>query len=186
MKAIVDTKEFKRIMKYMKKFVREDTNELMKYIRFEVKKGEIKFEALDGWRIAREFLKCENDVEFSGYINPISFTFLKQIKAEISLENKIVLISDNVFSVKTVQPNGIWYKTDKYLEGNNVKAKVGINALGLKEVLEGIEKTTIRNQAVIIEMGEPKEPIIIREDKDRRNVRMILPMSFDLERDAKQ
>ena len=186
MKAIVDTKEFKRIMKYMKKFVREDTNELMKYIRFEVKNGEIKFEALDGWRIAREFLKCENDVEFEGYINPISFTFLKECKTTISLEDKTVLISDNVFSVKTMQPNGIWYDTDKLINNNNAKAKAGVNAQLLKECLEGINSCGyLSRPCIIIEMGEPKDPIIIREDKDRRNVRMILRMSFDLEREEK-
>ncbi len=181
MKATIDIKEFKRVMVALKPFTSTSIyNDKMQYIKADVDKDnqEIRFEALDGHRLAVEYLKCSADSSFTVYIKP--FNILKSQDSEIELEiidNKLH-ISTNEWSFKFIQPEGMWFDTSKVANRDNQDkaVRIGVNAKLLREALGNINMKHDK-ELVEIEIGSnPIEPIIIRSAKDRRNFRLVLPV----------
>ena len=75
MKAIVNAREFKRLIDNTKRFIRPSvhTSAMMEYIRIkiDIALGEIEATALDGYRIADEYAKfVQADGSFTCYIKP--------------------------------------------------------------------------------------------------------------------
>ena len=145
-KAIVDTKEFKRIIKALKPFTRLDVIR-MQYIRVNInnKTQEIKFEALDGHRIAVEYLKCETDTSFTAYIKPFNLMATREKFTEIELINEKVYITMDEYSFGFKQPSQEWYETEnliKKCEKEEPVLKVGVNAKLLMDALKNVKQKT--------------------------------------------
>lgn len=186
MKAKIDTSELIRIIKALKPFTRKlDKYQaaIMQYIYVEFNHDtqEARFEALDGHRIAVEYLKCEVDESFKAYIEPLTPWKTDLTKSEIELSNGILTIDMGYYSLKFMQPSGEWYDTKKMIEATEeIKptSKIGINPEYLIEALKGINSYGSK-PVVIIETRDKKEPIIVRGRKDRRNIRYILPININ-------
>ena len=182
MKAVVDQKEFKRVVKALKPFTRVD-QEKMQYIYMEVdsETQEIRAEALDGHRIAVEYIKCQADESFTAYIKPITFMKSGWDKVEISKYGNIVVIDMTDYFIRVKQPEGEWYQTKKMIsdsEEETAVLKVGVNADFLIDALKDIKRNNGSRSMTIIECRSRKSPIFIRDEKDRRNLRLVLPMTF--------
>lgn len=181
MKATVDTKEFKRIIKALKPFTRPDGTK-MEYIFLEVNNEtqEVKFEALDGHRIAVEYLKCTADTSFTTYIKPFTLMKTKEKFTDIEIINNKAYITMGDYSVGFKQPEGIWYETKQMLEKYEKEEpvlKVGINAKLLIDALKNISQK-YGNDWAIIECRTKEDPIIIKSINDERNIRLVLPMKY--------
>jgi DNA polymerase III sliding clamp (beta) subunit (PCNA family) len=182
MKAIFDLKEFKRVVTALKPFTQID-QQLMQYIMIRVNatECEAKCEALDGHRIAVEFIKCEADVNFVLYIKPFNFIKTDAERIEINLHSGTAYIDMGSYIFKIPQPEGIWYPTEKLIsdvESEETVLKVGVNADLLTDALKNVKTDSTGRKSVIIECRNKKTPIIIRETKDRRNIRLVLPMNI--------
>lgn len=182
MKAIVDAKEFKRVIKALKPFTRID-QEKMQFIYIEVngETQEIRVEALDGHRIAVEYIKCQADESFTAYIKPFTFMKTDWDKVEIIKDGNTVTIDMLDYCMRVKQPEGEWYQSKKILadtEAEQTTSRIGINADLLMDALKEVKKNMSGRSLVILECRGKKDPVIIREEKDRRNIRLVLPMTF--------
>lgn len=186
MRAKIDTSELIRIIKALKPFTRKPDKyqvAIMQYIYVEFNHDtqEARFEALDGHRIAIEYLKCEVDESFKAYIEPLTPWKTDLIRSEIELLNGVLTIDMGYYGFKFKQPSGEWYDTKKMISATeeiNPISKIGINPDYLIEALKGINLYGQR-MAVIIETRNKKEPVVIRESKDKRNIRYILPININ-------
>ncbi|MDF2543457.1 MAG: hypothetical protein K0S47_3175 [Herbinix sp.] len=144
MKAVVDMKEFKRVIKALKPFTRID-QEKMQFIYLEVNSEtqEIRVEALDGHRIAVEYIRCQADENFIAYIKPFTFMKTDCNKVEIIKDSNIVMIDMLNYCIRVKQPEGEWYQTKKMIanyESKEVTSRVGINTDLLIDALKEIKK----------------------------------------------
>jgi DNA polymerase III sliding clamp (beta) subunit (PCNA family) len=180
MKAIVDSKEFKRIMQALKPFTCI-YNDKMKFIRMMVnsENQEILFEALDGHRIAMEYLKCTTDESFTAYIKPFVFGRTKDEKISIELLGNKVLVTKGEYIIGFKQPEGEWYDTSKILDdtySKEITSVIGVNPKLLQDALKYM-KADYKDLAQI-EIRGIKDPIIVKDPKDKRNVRIVLPVTL--------
>jgi DNA polymerase III sliding clamp (beta) subunit (PCNA family) len=185
MKALIKTEELIRVIKALKPFTRKDsqyTDKKMEhiYIEFNQETKEARFEALDGYRVAVEYVKCQTDESFIAYIKPFTPWKTDTVYAEIELDNQVAIVDMGFYSLKFVQPEGEWFATKKMIEETEAmepSVKIGINPDYLIEALKGINSYGCR-KLVVIETRGKKDPVIIREEKDRRNMRYVLPVSL--------
>jgi DNA polymerase III sliding clamp (beta) subunit (PCNA family) len=182
MKATVDFKEFKRVVKALKPFTKEN-EEKMQYIYLEINSEaqEIRMEALDGHRIAVEYIKCQADESFTAYIKPLTFIKSAWDKVEISKDKNYVVIDMLDYYIRVKQPEGEWYQTKRIVseaEKETAVLKVGVNADFLIDALKDIQRSKSGKNMALIECRNKKSPIFIRDENDRRNLRMVLPMTF--------
>jgi DNA polymerase III sliding clamp (beta) subunit (PCNA family) len=182
MKAVFNMDEFKRIIKALKPFT--GYVDLMTYIHFDVdaESKVIKFEALDGHRVWVENLDCEADESFSGYIKPMVINKTYRDSCEIEKVNNQVFLYLDDYRFTVMQPDADkeWYKTDKFLkdwEAEEAKIIIGVNAKLLGDALKYQYQAGLRG-IVQIEARNPKSPLVIRNCKDKRNVRYILPVNL--------
>lgn len=78
------------------------------------------------------------------------------------------------------QPNIEWFDTVgliKNLEEKEIKARIGVNAEYLQDALKHVHSCS-GNYAVVLEVRERDQAIIARSGKDKRNIRMVMPMKF--------
>jgi hypothetical protein len=196
MRALIKTDEFKRVVKALKLFTRKvidhyTGNEKMQYImaEFNYDTQEVKFEALDGHRIAVEYVKCETDENFIAYIKPISFWKTDAEYTEIERVNELVTVDLGDYILRFKQPSGEWYQTEKMfteLEAAKLLSKICVNPDFVVDAVKSINKPIYGKGKVLIETRGVKDPIIIRNCKDKRNVRYILPIMFDDETEVSQ
>lgn len=180
MKAIVDIKEFKRVISALKPFT-SSCSDKMQYIKMDIDKDnqEVRFEALDGHRLAVEYLKCNADGNFTAYINPFNILKTRDNVIEIELIDKKLHASVNEWSFKFEQPEGEWFDTSKVANRSEVDkvVKIGVDAKLLKEALSNICKKNAR-EIIEIEIGHVIEPVIVRSANDKRNIRLVLPIKL--------
>lgn len=183
MKATVGSKEFKRILKALKPFTSQDhMNDKMQYIYLEINNGEIRLEALDGHRIAIEYIECVNDENFTAYIKPV--TLFKTSSEEIIIEviGDKAYVTDNEFSFGFKQPDGEWYDTKTMISDYTSKTPqvaIGVNPKLLIDALKDIKKSGSR-EIVEIEIYDKASPVIIRNVKDKRDIRLVLPIKINV------
>jgi DNA polymerase III sliding clamp (beta) subunit (PCNA family) len=185
MKAKIDTSELIRIIKALKPFTRKPDKYqaiIMEYIyvEFNHETQEARFEALDGHRIAVEYVKCNTDESFSAFIKPFTPWKTDTMLAEIELINGIATVDMGYYSLKFIQPEGEWYETKKMIsdtEAIKPSSKIGINPDYMIEALKNINSYGCKS-TVIIETRDKKVPVIVREIKDKRNIRYILPVNI--------
>ena len=183
MKALIKTEELIRVIKALKPFTRKpdfykaDKMEYI-YVEFNHETQEARFEALDGHRIAVEYVKCTTEESFKAYIKPFTPWKTDVIFSEIELLSGIVVVDMGFYTLRFKKPEGEWYDTKKMISDTELikpASKIGINPVYMMEALKGINLHGCKSP-VIIETREKPQPIIIRELKDKRNVRYILPV----------
>ena len=182
MKAILEAKEFKRIIDNTKRFASEFNGiHLMDWIHLviDAEKKMIRAEAIDGYRISVEYARLQDaDMSFSCFIRSnIPIITKNDSYAELSLqENKLyVTVSDNIMGY--IQPQGEFYKVDDYIEKYSRKSdkRFAINAKMLAEAMESI-KAIDGEKIAIIDVYDRCEPIVIRSGRDGENIKLILPI----------
>jgi DNA polymerase III sliding clamp (beta) subunit (PCNA family) len=181
MVARIYAKELKRVIQALKPFTREgEYNKLMQYIHFEVVGNEIKFEALDGHRIAIEYLPCETDEDFKGYIKPMAIGKIRNDYCELELSEENVYLTVGDIRYRFAQPEGIYYDTSKLLNDMEIEKPqiVGVNAELLLSGLVYQNLETNGRPLVQLEIRGGKMPVIIRNCKDKRNIRAVLPINL--------
>ena len=191
MKAYIDVKELIRVIKALKPFTRKadqycrDFKMECIHVKINSDTQEARFEALDGHRIAVEHVKCSTEESFSAYIKPFTPWKTEALQAELELIEKVATLDMGHYSVKFIQPEGEWYDTKKKIgetEQITPSSKIGINPQFMIEALKDIN-THACSKAVVIETRGKKEPVIVRELKDRRNMRIILPINISSDED---
>lgn len=190
MKAILDAKEFKRLIDNTKKFTRwEDANnKLMQYIHVVVdaKSMEIKAEALDGFRISIEYGKLmEADESFSCFISPKIPVIVKGARhAELELVDKKLLIRLGEFIVGCVQPEGEYFRVDEELakmQKSEPVRTIGLNASYLEDAMKAAKNTEDWQPVVEMDVREPNQPVIIRSGKrqGKQNIKVVLAVKIN-------
>jgi DNA polymerase III sliding clamp (beta) subunit (PCNA family) len=190
LKAILDAKEFKRLIDNTKKFTRweDGNNKMMQYIHviIDAKSMEIKSEALDGHRISIEYGKLlDVDESFSCYISPKIPVIVKDARhAELELIDKKLLIRLGDFIVGCAQPEGEYYNMDEKLEEMQKESPIrtiGLNATYVKEAMEAAKNTADWQPVVEVDIREPNQPIIIRSGKlqDKPNLKVVLAVKIN-------
>jgi DNA polymerase III sliding clamp (beta) subunit (PCNA family) len=190
MKASIKTDELIRVIKALKPFVmkyNQYTDKKMEHIFIEFNKvtQEARCEALDGHRIAIEYVKCKTERSFSVYIKPFNPWKTDSTETEIELYNGYAKIDLGFYSLKFKQPEGEWYDTKKMLADTELikpLSKIGIDPLFLTEALKGINYHGEKKRTMIETRGE-KDPVIIRDLKDKRCLRLVLPISINRDED---
>ncbi|WMC91242.1 hypothetical protein [Kineothrix sp. MB12-C1] len=190
MKAILDAKDFKRLIDNTKRFTRSScntVNKLMQYIHVVVdaEAMEIRAEALDGHRISIEYGKLmEADESFQCYISPkIPIIAKNSDNAELELVEGKLLIRIGEFIVGCVQPEGEYYKVGELLEDMQKDAPIrtiGLNAAYLEDVMKAAKNTVVNWRSIVeIDIRNPDKPVIIRTGrrKEKQNIKVILPMN---------
>lgn len=182
MKATIDIREFKRIIKALKPFTRtKSDNFKMQFIqmKFDYLTQEVRCEAIDGHKIAVEYLKCTTDVSFTAYIKPITLMKTASKVAIIEQVGDVTTVDFMDYILKFRNDSGDWYDTRSTLDQSNLGkcTKVGVNPKYIKQAVEGLIKNDFERIPVIIEIFHTKSCIFIRDEKDRRNVRVIMPVN---------
>ncbi|MDF2804432.1 MAG: hypothetical protein K0S61_4337 [Anaerocolumna sp.] len=183
MVARICAKELKRVIQALKPFTSGGTyNKLMQYIHFKVnsQEKEVKFEALDGHRIAVEYLPCEADEDFKGYIMPVNIGKIRDDYCEIELQGDKSYLTVDDIRYRFIQPEGTWYNTDKIWKDFQKKEPqiVGMNTELLREALKYQETANSGRTNAQLEFRGEREAVIIRNCNDGRNMRAILPITL--------
>jgi len=93
-------------------------------------------------------------------------------------DNKVYLDVDDII-YRFAQPEGKWYKTDSLInpESKTEKRVIGLNAKLLEDALK--HNYSNGNRDIIqFEITGPKEPVIIRNCRNPKNVRLVLPVNL--------
>lgn len=179
MKAVIDAKEFKRLVDNTKKFLKDYG--LMAWIFLEIEENTIKATALDGHRVSIEYAASELDEPFKCFIKPEIPKITKYdryVELELNGDKAFVTVGDSIRGYK--QPEGDYYKTDNLID--DLKAKepvisVGVNARYLMDALKSADKKY--NHGVILEIRGKKEPIVVKACKDTEdNIKLVLPINI--------
>ena len=180
MKAILSVASMKKLISSTKKFVNNNSSSgIMQYIKIEVANGTVTAIALDGHRISKEKVNCENDESFTCFIKPVLPVTKGSIYSDIELIGDYAYITVGDYRVGFKQPEGKFYETDKYFIPNEYDTfSIGVNATKLKEVLESMQKNSLRKDCVVLRFKGPKDAIYIENvGKDVTSQRILLPMS---------
>lgn len=191
MKAILNAKEFKRLIDNTKKFLGQSYGHMeWIYLKLDAEKKLVKATALDGRRISIEYATLEDvDESFSCYVKPnIPKIARTDNSAELELENNKLYVTVGNFITGYIQPEGEYYKTDKIIreiEEQEPIRTIGINAKYLKEAMESISSTVSDNRSIAkIDIRNPVDPIVIRSGGDKgkkENLKIILPVRLAYE-----
>lgn len=183
MKAIIDAMEFKRLVDNTKKFVsRYESNKLMTYIYLQVnaETKEIKATAVDGHRISVEYTTArEVDESFNCYIKPVIPKIAKNdrlVELELVDKKAYITVNDNIMGYK--QPEGEYYKIDKMIQDIEAKeptASIWVDPTLLKQALESASYGY--REAVKIEIRDKKDPVLIKRNRGKKDIKLILPVN---------
>lgn len=183
MKAIIDAIEFKRLVDNTKKFVSKyESNKLMLYIYLQVnaETKEVKATAIDGHRVSVEYTTAiEVDESFNCYIKPVIPKITKNdrcVELELVDKKAYITVKDNIMGYK--QPEGEYFKVDKMIQDIEAKeptASIWVDPTLLKQALESASYGY--GEAVKIEIRDKKDPILIKRKKDRKDIKLVLPVS---------
>lgn len=187
MLAVVNTKQFIRIMKALKPFTGEpspfDKTRKMQYIHFKTDqlKQEIKFEALDGHRFAIEYLECCVDESFEGYIKPQTLWKTDRTEVNITVDGKYTRIDFGWYELKYELPEGEYYKLNDLIDSLETQEPIkrfGVNPTFLIDALKNLDDKGSRAIAIIEVRSDRKDAILIRDRYNERNIRGVLPVSI--------
>lgn len=189
MKAVINAKEFKRIIDNTKKFLGSSFGQMAWiYLQIDAEKKLVKATALDGYRISIEYSSLKAvDESFTCHIKPnIPKITKNSTYAEIEREDKKVFVTVGETIIGYVQPEGEYYKTDTLLsdiEKQDPVRTIGVNAKFLKEAMESISATASERRCVAkIDIRNPVDPIVIRsggEEGVKENLKIILPVKLE-------
>ncbi|WP_394911966.1 hypothetical protein [uncultured Robinsoniella sp.] len=182
MKAIVNEREFKRIIDNTKRFICPSvhTSIMMEYIRLkiDIEAGEIEATALDNYRIADEYAELiQADGSFTCYIKPNipKLTGIDRVEIELSGDRAYVVAGDSIAGY--LQPAKEYPNADAFLKKElerKSKAHVYVNAKYLLDAIQQIPAhERIQKPVISLDVAGPQEPIIIRHGK--KNVKLVLP-----------
>ena len=115
----------------------------------------------------------ENRIEINGKVYNVTFTFPLPEKKK---KDTVILTYGNVIH-KYDQPapnNGVSY--DEILEKNSLKHKKAVIQLDANKLIKALQgsKTGAYKEKIMIEIGNPREPIFIHYGAD--NQKMLLPI----------
>lgn len=181
MKAIVNAREFKRLIDNTKRFIRPNvhTSAMMEYIRIkiDIALGEIEATALDGYRIADEYAKfVQADGSFTCYIKPNipKLTGIDNIEIELNGDRAYIVAGDSITGY--LQPGLEFPDVDVFLKKElerKSKAHVHVNAKYLLDAIQQIPAhERIQKPVISLDVAGPQDPIIIRHGE--KNVKLIL------------
>lgn len=186
MKAILDAREFKRIIDNTKRFVGNGTNiTLMQwiYLEIDVKEKIIRATALDGHRISIEYAKLKYaDTSFCCYIRPAIPKITKYDNyAELEVVKNRLYVQVGEYIIGYVQPEGEYYPVDEMLKEYQEKEKlltVGIDAKYLKDAMDSVGTYGLDKKIAKIDIYDQASPVIIRTGRqgERENLKIVLPM----------
>ena len=180
MKAIIEAKEYKRLIENTKKFTTPYGAEKMQYIHLRFIDGEVRAAALDGYRISVEYATYTGD-NFNCYVktNMPKITGVKNITVEL-VDNK-VLITANDDLIGCKQPEGEYYDIDKFIDDYSAKPEIGVigaNSQFLIDALSAIKGQSIKDKCAKLEIRGEMDPIIIRSGE--KNIKLILPVNINV------
>lgn len=186
MKAKIEASAFKTMIDNTKKFLSKYDSNLMQYIFLEAdaEAQEIKATALDGRRISVEYVKAEVSESFKCYMKANIPKITKDdyyAELELTGGRLLVTVGDNITGYK--QPEGEYYKVQGLLNdvaAQEVAGRIAVNPKYLKEALESIEYD-FKNCAILEIPKDPCKPIVIKPTKDKRNIKIVLPVRMSLE-----
>jgi DNA polymerase III sliding clamp (beta) subunit (PCNA family) len=194
MKARLYASEFKRLIDNTKRFVSTEycSDGRMNWIYLEINAElkTIKATALDGRKISVEHGEIiESDESFSCYIKPNIPKICKSdryVDLELRGNRLYAEIGDSIQGY--VQPEGEYYKVNEMLEGmmkNKKTMTIGFDANLLKDALASIGKFGERIPIAVIDLYDPKCPIIIKSGKrgNKRNIKAVLPVNISYEQE---
>lgn len=189
MKVRLYASEFKRLIDNTKRFVSteycSDARMNWIYLNINAELKTIKATALDGHKISVEYGEIvETDESFSCYIKPNIPKILKSnryVDLELIGGRLYAEIGDSI--TRYVQPEGEYYKVDEMLDGMMQGEKtmtIGFDANLLKDALASIGKFGERTPIAIIDLYDPKSPIIIKSGKrgNKQNIKAVLPVNI--------
>lgn len=140
MRAVINTFDYKKIIKATKKFI-ENRSKIMEYIRITVKDGILVAEALDGHKISNETVRCcEGADDFECYIKPIPLSYAQSVYTDIELQGDYAYVTCRDFRFGFKQPDGEWYKTDEFFDKTQYEHyRIALSRKLLKDVIDSIE-----------------------------------------------
>lgn len=180
MKAIIEAKEYKRLIENTRKFTASCGDVKMQYIHLRFQNGEVRASALDGHRVSVEYATYIGD-NFTCYVksNIPRTVGVKNILVEL-LDNKVLIIADDDL-IGYKQPEGDFYDIDKLIQDNTSKPKIGVigaNSQYLVDALSAIKGKILKDKCAKLEIRGEKDPIIIRSGE--KNIKLILPMRINV------
>lgn len=176
MKAVINTFDYKKIIKATKKFA-GNGSKIMEYIRITVKDGILVAEALDGHRISNETVKCcEGADDFECYIKPIPLSYAQSAYTDIEIQGNYAYVTCRDFRFGFKQPEGEWYKIEDYFDKSKYEYfKIALSKKLLKEVVDSIE-----SEYVMLNFSEDKtKPMYLTDYMHNRepvSKRILLPI----------
>jgi DNA polymerase III sliding clamp (beta) subunit (PCNA family) len=179
MKAIIEVRELKSLIRATRKFISQDENRVvLQYIRLDFLKGnKVKAVALNGFMLSVEngtVIKC--DENFSVYIKPslpLGATNNKVAEVELNGDICYINIDGNIVGFK--QPDCKPFNEKDILEKHEkieTVFKIGVDKDKFSEVLKSIEKRYV-NDAVTIEFKGENQPFILRTGT---GIKYLMPM----------
>lgn len=186
MKAIVNAREFKRIIDNTKRFICPSvhTSIMMEYIRLkiDIEAGEIEATALDNYRIADEYAELiQADGSFACYIKPNipKLTGIDKVEIELSGDRAYIVAGDSITGY--LQPAKEFPDVDAFLKKElerKSKANVHVNAKYLLDAIQQIPAhERIQKPVISLDVAGPQDPIIIRHGE--KNVKLVLPVNVN-------
>lgn len=184
MTAIIETKNWNRIINATKKFTSTSGgNPTHRCIRldFRINSSSVTAVALDGYRMSIEHSICFGvDEDFSCYIKPDMPkcpAAIKQVKVELQADKVFIEYGDAIVGCK--QPKGEFLDYNKIYADTTAKEpiyKIGFNADYLIDALQSAKASNGGSfrEPVILELRSPTAPIILKTGGE--NIKVVLPI----------
>lgn len=182
MKATMNGANFNRIIAATRAFASGNTtrpqNNLIQ-LHFCRETASLEAFALDGYRAMKETSACYTvDEDFMVLVSAPPLKANGEHVVEIEQDGEYAYISFGNVRFRTKRPEGKVLDVNKVLTDEMKKEgrhRVGLNVDYLLDACKSIKASgTAFRKAVIIEIGSPLEPVILRTDRD--NPRMVMPV----------
>lgn len=191
MLAVIDAKEFKRVIDNTKKFTDASSlNKTMEYIYLEIDAETkiLKATALDGHKISIEYAKVvQVDESFKCFIKPNipkvtkydDYAYLEKIGSKL-----LVTIGDSITGY--VQPSLEYFKVDELMEKYKTEGIVTSIYFEPKLLIEALQSVKVDGFKDYVRLDIPKNPnkqVIIRpcttiksDVVEKNNIKVVLPV----------
>lgn len=180
MRAVIFTQDLKRLVKATKDFMGSHAlRPAQQYIKLEFEKETLTVTAIatDGYRLSVEHASCTAiDEDFTAYIKATLPKCKSGDTAVIEVKDAFCYISTKDLAVGVRQPNGEFFDYQSFLQDQaerQVSYRIALNKNFLVDALRAI--TTRPNDPVIFEFGRCGQPMVIRTEKNKQDIKIVLP-----------
>lgn len=182
MKAIINTREFNRIIAATKAFVDvHGERPLYRFIKlnFSAKNKRVTAIALDGFRMAVENAALDEcDEDFIAYIGSnIKLPSRKDVYAHIELQGNRLIVECEGLIYGCIQPTiEVSFDWRKVVPKGDARYKIAFNGDLLLSALQAAKVSCggKYQQHITLEFRSPLEPIILRTNEE--DIKLVLPM----------